>query len=138
MVVTRQADRFSVANVVNRVDGISRLADFETFSVENFLVADGVQFGKARAKLKLFPVNENGAIGLTSVFHHMFGEGIGGNTEKIPYIGVFQLKEPRYPVVGGDVDNAFLYFTENPAKHVIEMHSDIGSDTSAFAHVAFP
>ena len=127
MIVANQSHRLSVAYLVDGVDGIARFADMKALTVEYFSITEGVELGEAIGEFEGFAVNEDGALGLLS-----------GDAEIVTHIGVFQLEKSSYTVVGGNVDDAVLHVTEDPAKHVVEMHTDVGGNAAAFSGVAFP
>ena len=76
MVFSNKSDGFGVADVVDGLDGIAWLADFEAFAMEDFLVADGVKVGEAVAELKLFAVDQDASIGLSAFFDYLFRKRI--------------------------------------------------------------
>ena len=138
MVVAAQADGLGVAYFEYDLYAPSGLLDAKSASGENFLVALGVEFGEAFAKLKFLAVDGDGAEGAFLAFHSVGRQRVGIDAEEIAHTGAFQLKIASHTVVRSHMDDIFPHIAENPAQHVVEMHTDVGGNAAALVDVAFP
>ena len=69
MVVTREANRLCITNLVNDVDTTACVFQPEATTGTDFLVALGMQLCEALAKLELIAIDHDGTIGALLPFH---------------------------------------------------------------------
>lgn len=138
MVVAYQAYGRGMAYVAYNLDAVARLADAEALSSQNFTVAQGVKFGEARAEFKFVAVDTDGPVSSLFSLHGIFGQIVGVDAEKITNARFLKFHIAGNVVEAHHMNHVPLYRAEDPLEHIVEMYSDIGGYTAAFADVAFP
>ena len=138
VVVAHQAYGGGVADVADHLDAVARLADAETASGKDFLIAAGVEFGEALAEFELVAVDAEGAVGPLLALHGVGREAGRVDAQEVAHAGLAQLEVAGHAVVAHHVDHAFLHRAENPLQHVVEVDTDVGSHAATLVHIALP
>ena len=138
VIVPYESDRFSVSYLADDLNTRPCFGDTEAVSGEYLFIGLCVQFGKALAELEFQSVDGERPVGAFFPLYCIFRQALGVDREEVSYACLFEFEIPCNAVEGHDVHDIALYGTENPLEHVVEVHSDIRSDTSGLMYVAFP
>lgn len=114
------------------------ILDTETAAGEDFLVAAGMEVGKAVAELYFLSVDGDGAEGAFALGLCFGRQRIGVDAEEPADIGRLELEESGCAVVGVQVHGIAQDGSEDPEEHIEEMDTDIGGDAAGFGHLSFP
>lgn len=110
----------------------------ETAAYEDFLVAAGVEVGKAVAEFHFLSVDGDGAEGAFALGLGFGRQRIRVDAEEPADIGRLELEESGCAVVGVQVHGIAQDGSEDPEEHIEEMDTDIGGDAAGFGHLSFP
>ena len=138
MIVTLKTDRGRVAYIADDADAWQGFAYAESLAGEDFLVALCMKLGESLAELEFVAVDIQGTVGPLLALYGILGEVVSIDAEEIADTGLFEFEVTGHAVKAHDMDDILLYRTENPLKHIVEMHADVCCDTAALVHITFP
>ena len=138
VIIALQADRSRVADLADYLDTRACFADTEALAREDLLVAEGMQFGEALAELEFAPIDVESTVGALLTFDRVGRQAVGVDAEEVAHAGLLETEVARHAVEAHHMDDILLDRTEDPLKHVVEMHADIGGNAAALVDVAFP
>ena len=95
-----------------------------------------MEFCKALAKLELFAINRECTISAFLALNGILRQTYCIDTKEISDTSFFQFKVSCHTVVILNVYDILFYLSEYPRQHIVEMHTYIGSHTTAFAFIA--
>ena len=138
VVIALEPYGLGITYLADRLDARSRLADAESLSGENLLVAEGVELGKALAEFELLAVDAERTVGALLALNGVGREAVGVDAEEVTHAGLLEAQVARHAVEAHHVHYVFLDGAEYPLQHIVEVHSDVGSNAAALVHVALP
>src|SRR5690554_2259489 len=138
IIITGQSSRRGIANMRHRLDSHSVLFQTKTTPRQNFFIAAGVQVGKAAGEFDLFAIHSDGA-------ERTLALGLGA----FRYVFIVHRQEPAHPgffvfqVAGGHgvvavVHYIVLQLAEDEMQHVVEVHANVGRNTTRLLRVSLP
>lgn len=137
MIVARQADRRTLLQHIERMDGTRRIFDRKTPAGKYPLVAQRVEVRKPVRKVELLAVDNEMSVRRHGIIVRRRAMG-GVDAQKIPDAGTLQLQKAGRTLRRRMVQHHLLDRTEYPVQHVDKMDADIGRHAAALARVAFP
>ena len=138
MIVPYQADGRSIADLAHDLDARTRLADPEAFTGQDLAVALGVEFGETLGEFKLVTIDIECPVGAFFTLNSILGQAISIDTQEIAHARFLEAEVTSYPVETHHMDDILLHGTEDPLEHVVEVNTDVGSDTTALVDIALP
>ena len=93
VIIALEANWSRVADLAYDLDARTCFADAEAFAGEDFLVAEGVQFGEALAELELAAVDVKRAVGALLAFDRVGRQAVGVNAEEVAYKQAYHIVE---------------------------------------------
>lgn len=125
------------ADDVDGFDAVAGVGQAVASAGQDFLVAGGVQVGKAFAEFELFAADVDVAVGGFFALH-FGGQVVGINRQEPAHAGAFVFQIACGFLGAGVVHDVALQFAEDEVQHVVEVHADVGGHAKGFAVVAFP
>lgn len=131
-------DRLLMTDVMDHFDSGTSRFQGEAMPVEDGLVGQGVQIGKTIAELELLSVDGETAPGALPLLLRLLRKSVRVDAEEPADAGMLQLEKAGCPVVGMDMHHILLHGPEDPHQHIVEVHTDVGGNTTGFGLVALP
>ena len=97
-----------------------------------------MKLGESLRELELASVDGKSAICTLLPFHRIRRKAIGIDAQEIADTSPLEAEEARNTVEAHHVDDILLHRAEDPLEHIVEMHTDVSGNTTAFVHIAFP
>ena len=138
MVITYQANRFRISDVMNNLDAGQCFTDAEAVTSKDMLVTLCMQFCKAGAELKLITVDIQRTIRLFLTLYRIRRQALGVDAQEVAHPCFFQSKISCHTVKTHHMYDILLDWSEYPLQHIIEMNTDIGRYTTALVVITLP
>ena len=138
VIVALKTYRSGVAYLADDLDAWSGLANTEAFTSKDLLVTQGMELCETLTEFELAAINIQSAISALLALYCVRRQTVSIDAKEITHSRFLQSKVSRYAIETHHVDDILLDRAKDPLEHIVEVYTDIGSNTAALVDITLP